>query len=216
MRLYVIRHGESHVNVQNHATLRSMDTSLTEKGEQQAQALHDWLVKHNRQADALYASTMRRTRETARYVSAALGCDIAFDDRLREIGNNYIDGRPRPENDLPRQFDRHATPDQAPFLPRVSGVADGESVMHLRLRVARFIHDVSNKHPKQTVYVVAHGGVLMALFDNIFNTGMYRMCQVQTENTGWSYFHYTPTAGRKTWQLLAHNRIDHLIEAGMR
>ena len=45
MRLYLIRHGQSHVNVEDWATLDSMDAGLTERGHQQAAALRDWLKR---------------------------------------------------------------------------------------------------------------------------------------------------------------------------
>ena len=65
MELVVIRHGQSHVNLGNWDKLETMDTGLTELGQQQAAALRDWLKGSDESIDALYASTMQRTRETS-------------------------------------------------------------------------------------------------------------------------------------------------------
>lgn len=210
MQLYLIRHGESFVNRGDWENLPSMDAGLTEKGHQQAIALRDWLRDHRPQADILYCSTMRRAQETATYVSEALGLAPIGDDRLREIGNNYASGQPIEEANLPRTFDERWW-DKMPFAPRALEPENSESWMHFRLRLAQFVEQVAENHPGQCVYVVAHHGVIGAIFDNLFNVGPYRRCAIQIKNTGWTLFEHHPETGREPWSLKYHNRIDHLI-----
>lgn len=214
MELIIIRHGQSYVNLGNWDQLDTMDTALTELGQQQATALRDWLKEQNLSADALYASTMRRTRETAQYVSEALGLDPIYDDRIREVGNSHHDGKPVDEDDLPRAYNNFRT-NEAPFAPTVPNVDNAESWMHFRIRIGQFVHDIYDKHKDQTVYVVAHGGVMAALFDLVFNVGAYRQCGVNTENTGWARFEYHPDQSYTDWVLHDHNRVDHLSKAGL-
>lgn len=211
MLLTVIRHGQSHVNVENWAKIKTMDAGLTDKGQQQAEAYRDWLIKNERQADVLYASTMLRTQETARYVEDALGLEAIPDDRIREIGNSALDGTALAENVLPRQFSRFK-PDIAPFKPLGVDIENGESWMHFRTRLGQFVDDLLSKHQGRRVYVVAHGGVISAMIDNIYNTGPYRNARTDTHNTAWSLFEYYPETGRENWMVHYHNRIDHLIE----
>jgi len=210
MRLYVIRHGQSHVNVGDWATLDSMDAGLTEKGHQQAVALRDWLKENGRTCDALYASTMLRTQETARYVEEAFDMESIPDDRIREIGNSAVDGSALPETGLPRVYNP-LKPDKAPFAKRGIDIENGESWMHFRTRLGQFVDDLIEKHQGRKVYVVAHGGVISAMLDNIYNTGPYRNARTDTHNTGWSLFDHNPDIGRERWMLIHHNRIDHLI-----
>jgi len=210
MQLTIIRHGQSVVNLGNWDDLASMDTELTETGRQQAEKLRAWLKQTEATADVLYASTMRRTQETARYVEEALGLSAVWDDRIREIGNVYASGHPIEESFLPRIFS-DSKPDKAPFTPRVSDVNGGESWVHFRIRLGQFLHDIMEQHADETVYVVAHGGVISAMFDNLFNVGPYRRCMVDTYNTAWMRCEYRPDADREPWILQAHNRIDHLI-----
>jgi probable phosphoglycerate mutase len=210
MQLIIVRHGESLVNVDDWDKLDTMDTVLTEKGQKQAAALRDWLKNVDTGADALYASTMRRAQETASYLEDAFGMKAIADDRLREIGNNHNNGQAVREVDLPRTFVTE-TPDKAPFLQRGLGVDNGESWMHFRIRLGQFIDEILAKHIGDTVYVVAHGGVISAMFDNIFNVGPYRRGMVDTINTAWTHFEYRPELGHEPWILFSHNRIDHLI-----
>lgn len=210
MYLYVIRHGQSHVNVGDWATMEIMDAGLTEKGHQQAQALRDWLKENNRSCDVLYASTMLRTQETARYVEEALGMDAIPDDRIREIGNSALDGTALSESQLPRKINP-LKPAVAPFAARGIDVENGESWMHFRTRIGQFVDDMIAKHQGRRVYVVAHGGVVSGLLENIYNIGPYRHARADTRNTAWSMFEYQSRSGRENWVLHFHNRIDHLI-----
>lgn len=210
MQLIIVRHGQSLVNVDDWDKLDTMDTVLTEKGQKQAAALGDWLKEVDTGADVLYTSTMRRARETASYLEKAFGLEAIADDRLREIGNNHNNGQAVREADLPRAFATE-TPDKAPFIQRGLDVDNGESWMHFRIRLGQFLDEVIIKHMAETVYVVAHGGVISAMFDNIFNVGPYRRGMVDTRNTAWTHFEYRPELGREPWILFSHNRVDHLI-----
>ena len=213
MELVVIRHGESHVNLGNWDQLESMDTGLTELGVQQAEALRDWLKKNNKSADALYSSTMKRTRETAAYVAEAVGLQPIFDDRIREFGNTYHDGQPIPEADLPRAYTTDVNP--SPFSDVVTDIDNAESWMHFRIRVGKFLEDMYRKYPANTVYVVAHGGVISVIFDIAFNVGIHKQCGTITKNTGWTRFSYRPNQSFADWILYEHSRVDHLALAGL-
>ncbi len=67
MHLYLIRHGQSYVNLADWkpASPAEWDASLTPLGQRQAAALAKWLPTAVPHADALYASTMKRAQETA-------------------------------------------------------------------------------------------------------------------------------------------------------
>ena len=63
MHLYLIRHGQSYVNLPDWDS-GNVDEGLTELGQQQAAALAAWLPGKLPQVDVIYASTMKRARET--------------------------------------------------------------------------------------------------------------------------------------------------------
>ena len=103
MHLYVIRHGQSHVNLAEWES-GNTDEGLTELGQRQAAALGRWLPGHVPEIDALYTSTMRRALETAEHVAKAYDMTPRYEDRLREIGNNRWDHSAWPNDELPREY----------------------------------------------------------------------------------------------------------------
>ncbi|MDQ4075922.1 MAG: histidine phosphatase family protein [Chloroflexota bacterium] len=210
MHLYLIRHGQSYINLTDWDR-GNLDEGLTELGQRQARALGRWLPTLVPEIDAIYASTMARARETAEEVAKAYNQDIRFDDRLRELGNNRLDHTPWPSENLPQQFSDYWASER-PFSPITPEVEHGETFMHFRTRVGMFIEDLVQRHENETVVVVCHGGVLESAFDHIFNVGPWRRAEVWMHNTAVTHFEYIAIPRRETWRLHFHNRVDHLLE----
>jgi probable phosphoglycerate mutase len=210
VHLYLIRHGQSYVNLEEW-TNGNTDEGLTELGHRQAAALAAWLGRALPHADALYASTLRRARETAVYVAPVYGLPIHFDDRLREIGNCRRDHTPWPNDRLPRDY-VNIWLGERPFLVATPAAADGETMMHFRTRVGLFVEEVIDAHRGQTVVVVTHGGVIEAIFHHVFQAGPWLPCDVWDANTAITHFERVADGDRPRWRLYYHNRIDHLRE----
>lgn len=207
MHLYLIRHGQSYVNLPDWSGT-NWDQPLTELGQHQAAALATWMPRQIERIDALYASTMLRARETVAPLAAAYGQTISFDDRAREIGNNRFDHTPWGIDDQPAEFAGFWASER-PFAP-VMKEPSSETLMHFRARVGVFIEELVEKHHGQRVLVVCHGGVIEFAFDHIFNIGPWRRCEVWTHNTGITYFEHVEHPGREVWRLHSHDRTDHL------
>jgi probable phosphoglycerate mutase len=209
VQLYIIRHGQSYVNLKDWAN-GNTDEGLTPLGQAQAQRLGAWLPTHIAAIDALYASTMKRARETAAVVADAYQVEIQFDDHLREIGNNRRDHSPWPNDALPKDFADYWASER-PFSPLILNEELAENYMHFRTRVGIFVEQIAERHRGQNVAVVAHGGVADAIFDHIFNVGPWRRCEIWDHNTGVTHFELVGIAGRETWRLHYHNRVEHLV-----
>ncbi|MEO1287423.1 MAG: histidine phosphatase family protein [Chloroflexota bacterium] len=208
MEIILIRHGQSHVNLPDWQTLDNLDAGLTEKGKQQAEALRDWFKANDHQADVLYTSTMQRTLETTAIIADTLGQKAIHDHRIREIPTVYPTGDIVQPKDIPRTYASDWA-NKAPFIPRSSEKEGYESWMHFRTRIGQFTDAIIDLHFGQRVYVVAHGGMISAFFDNVFNVGPYRNADVHNYNTSWSRFRYRNST-REPWRMLDFNRIDHL------
>lgn len=206
MILFLIRHGESFVNLKEWDK-GNVDTGLTPLGEAQAQALAKWLAAEIPQPDIIYSSTMKRARETAAPVAAAYGMSIQYEDRIREIGNNQRDHRPYPNHALPDYGDFWSS--ERPFTPLNPLEEDSEAMIHFRARVGIFLEELIHKHDGQTIMSFCHGGVIDLSFDHIFDTGIWRRCEVWTRNTGITCLEYIDHANRESWRLHYHNRTDH-------
>jgi probable phosphoglycerate mutase len=208
MKLYLIRHGQSHVNLKTW-TNGNTDEGLTTLGQKQAEALAAWLPGEVSDVSTIYSSTMRRARETAGHVARAYEMPIVFDDRLREIGNNRVDHSPWPNDSLPLHFADYWSSER-PFAPVTPEVNGGETMMHFRTRVGLFIEEMVQRHADETIIAVCHGGVVDMTFDHVINVGAFRRCEVWDFNTGLSCFEHVAHPQRETWRLHFHNRIDHL------
>lgn len=210
MHFYLIRHGQSHINLSEWDS-GNLDEGLTELGNKQAAALGKWLPDEVPTPNVIYASTMRRARETAEYLGQAYGMPVQFDDRLREIGNNRWDHSAWPNDDLPREYADYWASER-PFSPVTPFIEDGETFIHFRTRVGLFIEELVERHMNERVLAVCHGGVIEASFDHIFNVGPWRRCEVWNHNTGVTYFEYVDHPNRETWRLHYNNRTEHLCD----
>jgi broad specificity phosphatase PhoE len=216
LHLLLIRHGQSHVNLDDWDG-GYVDTGLTALGQQQSERLSRWIAEHVR-ADALYTSTMVRALETTAYLAKALHMEAQPDDRLREFGNCYGDGSPVPAEAMPIQY-AEFWGSERPYA-RIS--QQGESWLLFRLRVGAFIDDVLAQHgdasevadPAKWVLVVCHGGVIDAATDYIFDTGAYRRVSLYMHNTGFIHWEHRSEPGRESWRLYTVNMAYHLIGEG--
>jgi 2,3-bisphosphoglycerate-dependent phosphoglycerate mutase len=207
MHLYMIRHGQSHVNLPEWNG--GFDEGLTELGHRQAVALATWMPGAIPGVDAIYSSTMLRARETVAPLAAAYGLPVNFDERLREVGTSRLDHTPWPSESLLAYADYWAS--ERPFAPVTPDQTGSETLMHFRTRVGLFIEELVSNHQEQVVVAVCHGGVIEVTFDHVFNVGAFRHCEVWNHNTGVAHFEYVAHPRRETWRLHAHNRVDHLL-----
>lgn len=216
MNLYLIRHGQSYVNLPDWSE-GNTDEALTDLGRQQAKALATYFPQEVPSIDWLYASDMARAKETAQALAETYGLEPSFDSRLREVGNNRLDHSPFPNNALPKDFAEFWGSAQ-PFSSLIKETAGGESWMHFRMRVGQFLEGLVAKHYQpdeqklkgQSVVAVCHGGVIEAAINHVFNIGHWQHCEVWMRNTGVTRLEYVNHPDRENWRLHYLNRVDHL------
>lgn len=221
MHIYLVRHGQSHVNLTD-LTASHRDEPLTDVGRAQAAAVAAHLAE-TLQVDRLIASSVQRAAETAHLIGAALAVDVEFDPRLREIGTASPDGTAIPADQL-RPYVPELWGTLRPYEPVTEG---GESWMQLRSRVGSFIEsllpipprgvsrtmqhvEAAEDHADRVVVVVCHAGVIEAFFEYVFEKGPWSVVVVETNNTGITHLEFLPAANRPDWRLHCHNRIVHL------
>jgi probable phosphoglycerate mutase len=83
MRLYLVRHGETHANVARQLDTAVPGLDLTEAGHEQARALADRL--RGEDLGAIYVSDLVRTHQTAQPLASVLGLGLVVLPGLREI-----------------------------------------------------------------------------------------------------------------------------------
>lgn len=215
MHLYLVRHGQSYVNLPDW-TGEDLDMPLTPIGEQQAEAVAQWIAEHV-DAGRLYASTLKRTQQTAQPISEKTGLEIVSDYRIREVGTNAPDGTAL-STEL---MDRYEEGIWGTLNPYDAITPNGENWMQFRTRIGVFIESIiaqfDNYNPKspeaikdQTILIVCHGGVIEAFYEYVFEKGPWSVVSVITRNTGITHLEYRPMPQRPEWRLHYHNRLEHL------
>lgn len=89
MRILLVRHGQSVANAKRISQGNKdkwTDTSLSEKGRDQARKVSERLKKE--QVDMIYSSDLKRAKETAKIINKFHNAKINFDSRLRDMLNN--------------------------------------------------------------------------------------------------------------------------------
>jgi broad specificity phosphatase PhoE len=222
MHIYLVRHGQSHVNLTD-LTASHRDEPLTDVGQAQAAAVAQYIAE-SLPVSRLISSTVQRAAQTARVISESIGVPVQWDDRLREVGTNAPDGSPIEEADL------------QPYIPKMWGTlrpyepvtVGGESWMQVRARVGSFIETLVPMPPRgmsrtaeaaeeslppeddEVVLVVCHAGVVEAFFEYVFEKGPWSVVAVETSNTGMTHLEHRPEPYRPDWHLHFHNRVVHL------
>jgi probable phosphoglycerate mutase len=157
-RIVAVRHGETSWNVD--ARIQGqLDIQLNDTGRWQARRVGHALSAE--QLGAIYSSDLGRAHETARAIGDAAGIPVIAHQGLRERRFGMFEGK---------TFDeiQQAWPDHAQNwrkrIPEWEPPEGGESLLHLRERVNRTISDLAARHGGEQIAVVAHGGVLDALY----------------------------------------------------
>jgi len=159
--LWLVRHGESTWNVAGLAQGHNDLAELTDIGLKQA-ADAAWQFR-DRPVRAIYASDLRRARQTAAAFAAVLGLTVYADTRLRERSLGVFEGLPSATigpSVTGLDAGRVANPDARPD--------GGESVRDLYDRAAAFIDELAaataaDDEAAGDVVVVAHGGTVRVI-----------------------------------------------------
>ena len=155
MRLLIIRHGESEADLLNVHEGRA-DFALTKNGLVQAEKMARWIGDRYR-IDRLYASPMKRTRQTAAFLAKETGLTPEFSDELMEFNNGLIAGRSREEVREKYPF--------IPDLPIHDSVYEQESKLNFRFRAEYILSKIlSENNADSTIAIISHGGTINQLY----------------------------------------------------
>jgi 2,3-bisphosphoglycerate-dependent phosphoglycerate mutase len=157
-RIIAVRHGETAWNVA--ARIQGqLDVGLNDTGRWQARRVGEALASED--IATVYTSDLGRAHQTAQSIGKATGVPVVPDQGLRERSFGLFEGKTFTEIE-------ETWPDQAhnwrQRIPEWQPPEGGESLLQLRERVTRTVEALAARHPGQQIVVVAHGGVLDALY----------------------------------------------------
>ncbi len=157
-RIVAVRHGETAWNVDTRIQ-GQLDIGLNDNGRWQARQVGNAL--QGEPVRAVYSSDLQRAWHTAQHIAESTGAVVHAEPGLRERRFGLFEGKTFQEIEATwpehAQHWRQRVPDWAP-------PEGGESLLALRERVQETVHQIAARHLGELVVMVAHGGVLDALY----------------------------------------------------
>ncbi len=151
-QLILIRHAETPWTLQGRYQGHS-DLGLSSRGRQQAGALAERIRAW--EIEKIYASSLKRARQTGEIISKKMRQKLYLDHRLKELHFGRWEGKTAKE--LLKQK-------EPSFLKWLRGQScrppGGESVPDLKKRVKDFLDEILKRHAGGRVAIVSHGGPL--------------------------------------------------------
>jgi probable phosphoglycerate mutase len=206
--IWLIRHGEAHVNQPNpDGTYSLIDRrGLTESGVQQAALLRDRLVREQVRPDAVVTSSFLRAQQTASIVCEGLGVEPQIDHEIQEW-------RPGDEAEVIPMGQALGSWNRilAGHDHDVRITPGSESHNEFLSRADRALTQIADDHAERTVLVFTHGGVIGRSFVTFLDLPPQRSrLGIRSSHTSITEWHRTVELGQPTWQLARYNDVAHL------
>ena len=149
MKIYVIRHGETNINLENKINALN-DDDLNETGIAQAKEVGKKLEKID--YDFIIASPLTRTRHTAELLNLE-NKNIIYDNRLVE----------RDAGVFTKQSLKNIESDDWWNLNPKQDYKNAETVKSVIERIYSFLDEIKLKYKNEKIILVTHGGVSKAI-----------------------------------------------------
>lgn len=154
-KYFLLRHGEANANKEGWIASGENGkfvSELTDKGKKEVEDAAKKLKKEK--IDLIFASSYKRTKETAQIISKETGAKVVFDDRLEEINTGIYNHKKIEE------FSKIFGSIEEKFEKVPEG---GESRNQVRQRIFEFIKEVDKKYDGKNILIVSHGDPLWML-----------------------------------------------------
>ncbi|WP_312180605.1 histidine phosphatase family protein [Arthrobacter sp.] len=221
--LILIRHGESAGNVaatQAQLTgaevidvgLRDADVPLSGAGEQQSQALGEWLagLPAQERPESVWCSPYLRARQTAELAGLA---PFRVDERLRDRELGILDLLTSAGVAARYPIEAQRKQRLGKFAYRPPG---GESWADVALRLRSLLRDLDDAEDGRRVAVVCHDAVILLMryvCEGLAEAELLDIAATNSVRNG-SLTRLVRPSGTGTWVAAAFNAVEHLAWAG--
>jgi broad specificity phosphatase PhoE len=195
LRLYIARHGQTDWNVQ-HRLQGWTDRPLDETGRRQAVELAETLK--GIRLDAIYSSTLSRSRATAQTVAGGT-MTVKSLDGVRERNYGHFQGG----SDTAPEYLRRAE-DWADRLD------DGESLNQLLARTRESLAQIRREHPAGNVLIVAHRITNQMLLRALLDLTPDQTVKIVQDNDEVYLVELDPGAKPRLWKLIRPKNLGDL------
>jgi alpha-ribazole phosphatase len=184
--VYLVRHGEVETAAQGRFYGHT-DVALSATGLVQVDALARQLALEP--IEAVYASDLRRARDSAAPLAVSRGLEATLLPALREVAMGQWEGLTFPEI---RARDPEAL---AHWLTDTAAIRfpDGENLLDLRARVLPALEAVLARHAGQRLALVAHGGTNRVILAEALGLPLAHSFRLAQDYAAWSLLEYRPS-----------------------
>jgi broad specificity phosphatase PhoE len=195
LRLYIARHGETDWNAL-HRLQGWTDRPLNETGRRQAVELTATLK--GIRLDAIYSSTLSRSRDTAKTVAGST-MTVKSLDGLRERNYGHFQG---------------GSDTDAEYLRRLNDwtdrLDDGESLNQLLARSRESLTQIRREHPSGNVLIVAHRITNQMLLRALLDLTPEQTAKIVQDNDEVYLVELDPGAKPRLWKLIREKNLGDL------
>ena len=198
--IYLMRHGESIVNVERPLKCKALDGDLSLLGREQAAKAARWLL--DKGITTLYCSPFQRAEQTAQIIGDCLGIAHVTDKNLGEMDCGDLEGRTDDAAWAARDniYDRWLAGDWDATFP------GGESFRHA---FERFNRSLTQIREEETALMVTHGGIACSVVLLLCVNAAALQRSPVLDNTGFIVLE-SYDVGRYICQ--AWNLVEHMTE----
>lgn len=150
----LIRHGENSWTESHRLAGRTAGVYLNDYGRQQAQALGQRLVTTH--LDAIYASPLERTQETAHAIADLRSQAVIANPDILEVDYGSWTG------EAIKTLAKEDAWKTVQFYPSGAAFPNGETMYAMQVRMVQAINKLVEKHPQQTIAIVGHADLIKA------------------------------------------------------
>jgi len=200
LRIYLARHGQTDWNAARRLQGQS-DTNLDETGRRQASQLAEFM--RNISLDAVYSSSLSRSRETAEIARGE--APLTSLDGLREQQLGKFEGLHLAGEDtaLVAEFWRRiADPDDS--------LDGGESARQMSERVRAAVETILRSHPAGTILIVGHSGTNQMILRALLDLSMEQSDSIRQANDEVYMIDLNPERPPSLWKRITTAHLDEL------
>ena len=218
-RIILVRHGRSTYNDQQRYQGCCDQSVLTQQGKQQA--LKTGIALNQIPFDAVYASPLKRTQETAKEILRVTNSSakLYLNSNLKEIDlpewqgleYKYVRQELKEEYQIWEESPHKFTIETLESNGQTLVKSKTKPVLQLYQKAGKFWQEILPLHQGKTVLIVSHGGTIRALISTATEIQACHYHTIQQSNSGISILDFENTFSLKA-KITAINLTQHLGE----
>lgn len=167
--VYLVRHGENVANLTREFSHRLIDYSLTRKGIEQARQTAEFF--RDKDIHAIYASPLKRAKETALIIAEALELEVTVLEQFREVNVGTLETLPPTRENW--EWHNRIVTEWFQGRPEVT-FPKGEDYHSLLGRMRKGLEEATADRNGQNIIIIGHAGIFTITLKDICTNVDYK------------------------------------------